>query len=68
MLNTCKGFRGAFHQEICYAGTQCPACQLVQEVGEKADKIESLEADLDMERRGRKERPAAYRMTPEVRA
>lgn len=39
-MNTCKGFRlSGWHTEICYAGTDCPACELL-------DRISGLEEKL----------------------
>lgn len=35
------------HDEICYEGSRCPVCDLVQEIVEKKEEIERLEKDIE---------------------
>lgn len=45
-LKVCSGFLGPEgHEEVYYAGSTCPACSLIKEIGRLEDKIVKLEGE-----------------------
>ncbi len=40
------------HDQICYTGNTCPACALLDEIGELKDQVKDLESNLESKSQG----------------
>lgn len=47
MLNVCDGFRGQRHQQVCYDGIDCPACEALDAALEAEESLRQANTRLE---------------------